>query len=79
MSSKNTAPRRALRTVEAAGYIGVSPSLLRKMRLRGTDDPLDSGPPYIRLSPSLIVYDIVSLDAWMDRHAQSGQQESRVA
>jgi len=59
-------PRRALRTTDAARYLGVSPSLLRKMRSRGPADPLGAGPGYIRLSPSLIVYEISVLDAWLD-------------
>jgi hypothetical protein len=59
-------PRRALRTTDAARYLGVSPSLLRKMRSRGPADPLGVGPAYIRLSPSLIVYEIAVLDAWLD-------------
>jgi predicted DNA-binding transcriptional regulator AlpA len=68
----STAPRRALRTIDAARYLGISPSLMRKMRSRGPDDPLRPGPPYIRLSPSLIVYEIGALDEWLDRHrAQS--------
>lgn len=62
-------PRRALRTTEAARYLGISPSLLRKMRSRGPDDPLDRGPCFIRLSPSLIVYEIAVLDAWLDARA----------
>jgi hypothetical protein len=59
-------PRRALRTTDAARYLGISPSLLRKMRSRGPADPLGVGPTYIRLSPSLIVYEISVLDAWLD-------------
>jgi hypothetical protein len=62
-------PRRALRTTDAARYLGVSPSLLRKMRSRGPADPLGVGPAYIRLSPSLIVYEISVLDAWLDAHS----------
>lgn len=61
-------PRRALRTVDAAQYLGISASLLRKMRLRGPEDPSDAGPPFIKLSPSLIVYEITALDQWLDRH-----------
>jgi len=64
--STSTPPRRALRTTDAARYLGVSPSLLRKMRSRGPADPLGDGPAYIRLSPSLIVYEISVLDAWLD-------------
>lgn len=62
-------PRRALRTTDAARYLGISSSLLRKMRLRGPEDPLGAGPPYIRLSSSLIVYEIDRLDSWLDDHA----------
>ena len=69
MTMNPSAPRRALRTTEAARYLGVSPSLLRKMRSRGRDDPLGPGPSFIRLSPSLIVYEIASLDAWLDAFA----------
>ncbi len=66
-----THPRRALRTTDAARYLGVSASLLRKMRARGPADPLGAGPAYIRLSPSLIVYEIAALDAWLDSHSCS--------
>jgi hypothetical protein len=63
-------PRRALRTTDAAKYLGVSPSLLRKFRMRGPDDPGQAGPEFIRLSPSLIVYEITALDAWLDQHRE---------
>ncbi|MGH8229716.1 MAG: helix-turn-helix transcriptional regulator [Steroidobacteraceae bacterium] len=61
-------PRRALRTTDAAQYLGISASLLRKMRLRAPDDPSDQGPVPIKLSPALIVYDIAELDRWLDAH-----------
>jgi hypothetical protein len=69
ISQTSTPPRRALRTIDAARYLGVSPSLLRKMRSRGPADPLGAGPTYIRLSASLIVYEISVLDAWLDARA----------
>ena len=75
----NEGPRRTLRTTDAARYLGVSASLLRKMRQRGPDDPMDHGPPHIKLSPGLVVYEIASLDGWLDRHAQRDRNESRVA
>jgi hypothetical protein len=74
---QSPAPRRALRTTEAARYLGVSPSLLRKMRCRGHDDPLGVGPSFIKLSPSLIVYEITSLDAWLDSIAARSTQTRR--
>jgi hypothetical protein len=49
-TSTTSTPRRALRTTDAAKYLGISPSLMRKMRSRGPDDPLGPGPAYIRLS-----------------------------
>ena len=63
-------PRRALRTTDAARYLGISASLLRKLRARGPADPLGAGPAYIRLSPSLIVYEITELDGWLDERAR---------
>jgi predicted DNA-binding transcriptional regulator AlpA len=68
MSTPSIAPRRALRTTDAARYLGISPSLLRKMRTRGPNDPSSRGPSYIRLSPSLIVYELAELDRWLDGH-----------
>jgi hypothetical protein len=73
MTSAHMQPRRALRTVDAARYLGVSPSLLRKMRARGPSDPLGVGPAYIRLSPTLIVYELSALDAWLDAHSARGR------
>ncbi len=73
-------PRRALRTTDAARYLGVSASLLRKMRGRGPDDPLGPGPVFRRLSRSLIVYDVRALDEWFEQHrAASGMTESSSA
>lgn len=59
-------PVRCLNTAKAAYYLGISPSLLRKYRMRGPDDPGGNGPKYIKLSPQLVVYDIKDLDAWLD-------------
>jgi predicted DNA-binding transcriptional regulator AlpA len=61
--------RRSLQTNEAARYLGVSRSLLRKMRMRAPGDPGGQGPAFIKLSPQLVVYDIAALDAWLDEHA----------
>lgn len=61
-------PIRALKTPEAARYLGLSASLLRKMRLRGCDDPGVPGPSYIKLGPSLVLYERAELDRWLDSH-----------
>jgi predicted DNA-binding transcriptional regulator AlpA len=67
--SKHSSPRRALRTVEAARYLGLSASLLRKWRMRAPEDPGERGPPFIRLSPTVVVYEISALDRWLDERA----------
>jgi hypothetical protein len=60
--------RRALQTGAAAKYLGVSASLLRKLRLRGPEDPGGVGPHFVKLSPQLVVYRVEDLDAWLDAH-----------
>jgi len=47
----------------------MSPSWLRKKRLRGANDPGDPGPQFIRVSPLVIVYEISALDRWLDERA----------
>lgn len=59
-------PRRALRTIAAAQYLGISASLLRKMRARAPGDPGDHGPESIKLSPSIVLYEISALDRWIE-------------
>ena len=66
MTTSTSIAPRALQTVDAARYLGVSPSLLRKLRMRGHDDPGEPGPAYIRLSRQLIVYELAELDAWLE-------------
>jgi hypothetical protein len=68
MTDKMMPPLRALRTTPAARYLGVSPSLLRKYRMRAPDDPGTKGPDFIRVSPYLIVYEIDELNRWLDSH-----------
>ncbi|MBL0407531.1 helix-turn-helix domain-containing protein [Microvirga aerilata] len=50
-----------LNTREAASYLKVSASLLNKLRLTG------GGPPYMKLGPKRVVYDVGDLNAWMCR------------
>jgi hypothetical protein len=56
---------RTLRTVDAARYLGVSPSLLRKLRARRVGDPGLKGPKFVRASASLVLYELVELDRWL--------------
>ena len=57
--------KRRLNTAETADYLGISVATVRAWRLRGRDDP-NAGPTFVRLSPTMIVYDISELDRWLD-------------
>ncbi|TIQ44618.1 helix-turn-helix domain-containing protein [Mesorhizobium sp.] len=48
-----------LRTDDAARYVGISPSTLSKMRLRG------EGPPYAKIGKRIVVYDKGDLAHWL--------------
>jgi predicted DNA-binding transcriptional regulator AlpA len=58
MSSSAMSIRR-IRRPAAAAYLGVSQGFLEKAAVTG------DGPPYLRLSARLVVYDIADLDDWM--------------
>jgi predicted DNA-binding transcriptional regulator AlpA len=47
-----------LRTPEAAARLGLAPSTLDGLRVRG------NGPPFIRLTPRSVTYAVDVLDAW---------------
>lgn len=49
-----------LRTPDAAKYIGLSPSTLTKMRLRGGDTP-----PFVKLGTRSVGYRLADLDEWV--------------
>ncbi len=57
-----------LRAPEAAAYLGLSPSTLAKMRVRG------DGPVYAKCGPRVVVYAVEDLDAYLTgrkRHSTS--------
>lgn len=56
--------KRRLNTAEAAAYLGVTVATLRAWRLRGVHDP-NTGPRFIRISPTLVVYDCADLDEYV--------------
>jgi hypothetical protein len=58
-------PIRALKTSAAARYLGLSASWLRKQRMRGSEDPGQPGPQFIRLQGTCL-YEIDELDRWLD-------------
>ena len=52
-----------LRTGAAARYVGLAPSTLAKMRVRG------DGPPFSKAGARVVVYDVEELDSWL-RHSR---------
>ena len=48
-----------LRTEAAAQYVGLRPSTMAKMRVRG------DGPPYSKAGARVVVYDIQDLNDWL--------------
>jgi hypothetical protein len=55
-------PARRMRRRKAADYCGVSEGFLEKAAVTG------DGPPYLRLSSRLVVYDVADLDEWLAAH-----------
>ena len=69
-------PGRYLRAPGAALYLGLSPSTLAKMRLRG------DGPAYSKAGPRVVIYDRADLDAWLAGRkrrstSEADQEEAR--
>jgi predicted DNA-binding transcriptional regulator AlpA len=56
--SSNIEVSRKLSVVEAARHLGLSKSLLDKLRLTG------GGPIYLKLGPRRVVYDLADLEQW---------------
>jgi hypothetical protein len=76
MTEKNTTPNktpRRLRRRAAAEYLGTSEGFLEKLALH------DAGPPMIRLSRRLIVYDLRDLDAWLAERRVRNTSEATAA
>jgi hypothetical protein len=74
MKEKPAIRPRAMRTVQAAEYLGLSAAHLRKMRTIAPGDPQPKGPPFRKMSHNIVLYDVAALDPWLDarpaqRHA----------
>ncbi len=59
-----------LRTPAAAEYLGLSASLLSKMRLRG------DGPPYSKAGPRVVVYDLRDLESWLTARKRTSTSDT---
>ena len=62
--------RRMLRAPDAANYLGLSPSTLAKMRVRG------DGPAYSKAGPRVVVYDVADLDAYLNGRKRFSTSET---
>jgi len=56
--SRTVAEGRFIRTPAAAALLGCARQTLERWRWEGT------GPPFVRLSRKLVVYDVADLEAW---------------
>ena len=65
--------KRILRTVEAATYVGLSPSTLEKKRIVG------NGPRFVRIGGRAVGYDIRDLDQWLDEQRAETEGDPRNA
>ena len=59
-----------LRVPDAARYVGLTPSTLAKMRLRG------DGPRYSKAGPRIVVYAVADLDAWLAGRVRRSTSEA---
>ncbi|QBK30146.1 helix-turn-helix transcriptional regulator [Roseitalea porphyridii] len=57
--------QRYLRAKEAARYLGVSNSVLAKMRMRG------DGPPYRKFGSRVVLYVRSELDDWLENDCKA--------
>jgi predicted DNA-binding transcriptional regulator AlpA len=59
-----------LKPSQAADYLGLKPSTLAKMRVRG------DGPRYAKLGRKIVVYETDDLDQWIEERKRSSTSES---
>ena len=62
--------RRSLTEIEAAAYIGMSPSFLRQSRTNGDRVNRTPGPKYIKIGRA-VRYFKEDLDAWLEAHRRA--------
>ena len=61
---------RMMRAPDAAKYLGLSPSTLAKMRVRG------DGPVYAKAGPRVVVYTVEDLDAYLTGRKRRSTSEA---
>lgn len=60
---------KKFRAKEAARFLGLSPSTLAKMRLRG------DGPRYAKAGPRIVLYDLKDLETWVETRKRRSTSE----
>ena len=58
-----------LRAPHAAKYLGLAPSTLAKMRLRG------DGPRYYKAGARIVLYDVSDLEAWLSERSRKSTSD----
>jgi len=74
VDSKNSAicvERRVFSEIDAANYLGISRSSLRKGRMNGERHNHISPPPYVKAGRR-VIYLREDLDAWLEQHRIGG-------
>ena len=62
-----TWPKRGFTSKEAAHYIGMSDSFLRKDRMNGKRDGYTPGPRWVRVGSRGVLYLLEDLNHWLNR------------
>jgi predicted DNA-binding transcriptional regulator AlpA len=69
--ARATSGKKYVRTRAAAARLSAAEQTLERWRTQGL------GPPFIRLSPKLVVYDVEDLDAWCSARKVLSTSEPR--
>lgn len=64
---------RRLRAPDAAAFLGIAPSTLAKMRLRG------DGPAYHKVGARVVSYSISDLELWLNARRRASTSDRGVA
>ena len=62
-----------LSPVQAAARLGISPTILKRMRLRGEK------PPALRLSARVVRYSVGGLQQWLDQRGAGGLAQCSIS
>lgn len=69
---RETETKTLMRPEQAGKYLGLSPSTLAKMRMRG------DGPPYSKAGARVVLYRKVDLDDWLQERTRISTSQDTV-